>query len=65
MANTRGAFDIDIFVDDESQAADRQWNDWWQRKLAYERQMAVALGYLLKESNVTLDVHPPPDHNSE
>jgi hypothetical protein len=52
-------------LDDQSQTADRQWNDWWQRKLAYERRMAQALGYLLQDPIVTIDAQLPVDHNSE
>lgn len=52
-------------LDDENAIADRQWNDWWQRKLAYERQMALAVGYLLHEPIVTIDAQLPPDHNSD
>ena len=52
-------------LEEESQAAARQWTDWWQRKLAYERQMAQAVGYLLQEPIISIDVQPPPDHNSE
>jgi len=38
--------------------------EWWQRKLAYERQMAHAVGYLLRDPIVTIDAQVPMDDNS-
>lgn len=51
-------------VEAEGQSADRQWNEWWQRKLAYERQMAHAVGYLLRDPIVTIDAQVPMEDNS-
>lgn len=50
-------------LDAQAQTADRQWADWWQRKFAYERQMAHALSYLLRDPIVTIDSQLPVDDN--
>ena len=49
---------------EEDKTAVRLWNEWWQKKLAYEHQMAHALGYLLQEPIVTIDADVPVDDNS-
>jgi hypothetical protein len=52
-------------LDEEGMAADRRWSEWWQRKLAYEREMALAVGFLLPEPIVTIDTQMPVDQNYE
>jgi hypothetical protein len=52
-------------LDDEGKAADRRWSEWWQRKVAYEREMALAVVFLLPEPIVTIDTQMPVDQNYE
>jgi hypothetical protein len=52
-------------LDEEGKAANRLWSQWWQRKVAYEHEMALAVGFLLPEPIVTIDTEMPVDQNSE
>jgi hypothetical protein len=51
-------------IEQEEKAADERWKQWWQRKVAYEKEMAGAVSYLLKEPIVTIDDAMPGEHNS-
>jgi hypothetical protein len=52
-------------LDEEGKLADRQWSQWWQRKVTYEREMALAVGFLLPEPIVSIDTEMPVDQNSK
>jgi hypothetical protein len=52
-------------LDEDAKATDRQWTQWWQRKVAYEHDMALAVGFLLSEPIVTIDTQMPVDQNCE
>jgi hypothetical protein len=48
-------------LDEDAAVEDQLWREWWQRKLACEKQMAAAINYLLKDPVVTIDDQLPPD----
>jgi len=52
-------------LNQEGLLEDQQWRDWWQRKLDYEKQMAGAVNYLLKDAVITIDAQLPADHNCD
>jgi hypothetical protein len=48
---------------DEAKADEASWRAWHERKVAREKEMALALSYLLDQPVLDVDSKPPPDLN--
>jgi len=48
----------------EAKEDEASWRAWHERKVAREKEMAAALGYLLDQPVLDVDAEPPPDLNS-